>query len=68
MFNLTHNEDSAIDIGGVWTGPDEFELHFRFNRDDEEDIVIFLTLTHDELKAFAGYLDTKVAMNKLRNM
>lgn len=68
MFNLTHNEDSAIDIGGVWTGPDQFELHFRFNEDDQEDLEIFLVLTHDELQAFVRYLDSKLVANKLRNM
>jgi hypothetical protein len=68
MFNLTHNEDSAIDIGGVWTGPDQFELHFKFNRDDEDDLEIFLILTHDELQAFVRYLDSKLVANKLRNM
>jgi len=68
MLNLTHNEDSAIDIGGVWTGPDEFELHFRFNRDDENDIEIFLMLNHDELQTLIRYLDSKLVANKLRNM
>jgi len=68
MLNLTHNEDSAIDIGGIWTGPDEFELHFRFNRDDEEDIEIFLMLSHDELQTLVRYLDSKLVANKLRTM
>lgn len=68
MYNLTHDESSAIDIGGVWTGPDEFELHFRFNADDQEDLEICLILTHDELKAFIRYLDSKLVINKLRNM
>jgi len=67
MFNLTHNEDSAVDIGGVWVGPDEFELHFRLNQDDN-DLEIFLVLTHDELKSLVGYLDSKLIVNKLRNM
>lgn len=68
MFNLTHNEDSAVDIGGVWTGPDEFELTFRFNQDDQEDIELFLILSHCELQAFVRYLDGKLIVNKLRNM
>lgn len=68
MFNLTHDESSAIDIGGIWTGPDEFELTFRFNADDQEDLVINLILNHDELKKFVSYLDSKLAFNKLRNM
>lgn len=67
MFNLTHNEDSAVDIGGVWVGPDEFELHFKLNQDDN-DLEIFLVLTHDELKSLVGYLDQKLIVNKLRNM
>jgi hypothetical protein len=68
MLNLTHNEDSAIDIGGVWIGPDQFELHFKFNRDDKEDIEIFLMLTHDELQTLVRYLDSKLVVNKLRTM
>jgi hypothetical protein len=68
MFNLTHDESSAIDISGVWTGPDEFELHFRFNEDDQEDVDIYLLLSHNELQAFVRYLDTKLVANKLRNM
>ena len=68
MFNLTHNEDSAIDIGGVWVGPDQFELHFKFNQDDQDDIEIFLILSHAELQAFVRYLDSKLVANKLRNM
>jgi sialic acid synthase SpsE len=67
MFNLTHNEDSAVDIGGVWVGPDEFELHFKLNQDDN-DLEIFLVLTHDELKSLVGYLDQKLVVNRLRNM
>jgi len=68
MFNLTHNEDSAIDIGGVWTGPDEFELHFRFNTDNQDDIEVFLILSYDELQTFVRYLDNKLVVNKLRSM
>ena len=65
MFNLTHDESSAIDIGGVWTGPDEFELHFRFNKDDEDDIKIFLILTTEEVEMFAGYLQSRLAIKRL---
>ena len=68
MFNLTHDESSAIDVGGVWTGPDEFELHLRMNRDDEEDLVVVLVLTHSELQGFVRYLDQKLTTNFLRNM
>jgi len=68
MFNLTHDESSAIDISGVWTGPDEFELHLRFNEDDQEDLDIYLLLSHNELQTFVRYLDTKLVANKLRNM
>jgi sialic acid synthase SpsE len=67
MFNLTHNEDSAVDIGGVWVGPDEFELHFRFNNNND-DLEVFLALNHDELQTFVRYLDSKLVANKLRNM
>jgi len=68
MFNLTHDESSAVDIGGVWTGPDEFELHFRFNQDDQEDFNLHIILNRDELRAFVRYLDSKLTMNQLRNM
>ena len=68
MFNLTHDESSAVDIGGVWTGPDEFELHFRFNEDNAEDIEMFIILSHSELQGFVRYLDSKLTANTLRNM
>lgn len=60
MFNLTHNEDSAIDIGGVWTGPDEFELNFRFNADDHPDINMHLILAANELETLRNYLSLKL--------
>tara|TARA_R110000868_G_scaffold898_1_gene6879 strand:+ start:302 stop:508 length:207 start_codon:yes stop_codon:yes gene_type:complete len=68
VFNLTHDESSAIDVGGVWTGADEFELHFKFNADDEEDFNIVLILTHSELQGLVRYLDSKLTANRLRNM
>lgn len=68
MFNLTHNEDSCIDVSGVWTGPDEFELHFRFNSDNDDDIEMYIVLSHSELQGFVRYLDSKLVANKLRNM
>jgi hypothetical protein len=68
MFNLTHNETSAVDIGGVWTGPDEFELTFRINTDDEEDLNIHLILSTEEIEQFVEYLQSKLAANKLRQM
>ena len=68
MFNLTHDESSAIDVGGIWTGPDEFELHFRFNADDQEDLEIFLVLSQGELQGLVRYLDQLLTNNKLRNM
>ena len=68
MFNLTHDESSAIDVGGVWTGPDEFELHFRLNADNEEDLEIGLVLNREELQSLVKFLDGKLAMNFMRNM
>jgi|TARA_R110000868_G_scaffold106496_1_gene292016 hypothetical protein len=56
MINLTHDESSAVDIGGVWVGPDEFELFFRLNADDEPDLEIHLILTTDELETLIVYL------------
>jgi hypothetical protein len=66
MFNLTHNEDSAIDIGGVWTGPDEFELTFRFNQDDEPDLEIHFILNREEVEILTSYLADKLAYNKVQ--
>ena len=68
MFNLTHDDSSAVDVGGVWVGPDQFELHFKFNADDREDLEIGLVLTYDELLSLVRYLDSKLAFNKIRNM
>ena len=68
MFNLTHDETSAIDVGGVWTGPDQFELCFRLNQDLREDLEIHIVLTRDELKSLVEYLDLKLAVNTMRNM
>jgi len=68
VFNLTHDESSAVDIGGVWTGPDEFELHFRLNSDSQEDIEIHLVLSRDELRSLIKYLDNKLALNFMRTM
>jgi len=67
MFNLTHDESSAIDIGGIWTGPDQFELHFRYNQDDQEDVIIHLSMSYDDLLGFVGYLDMKLAEVKTRS-
>ena len=68
MFNLTHDETSCVDIGGIWTGPDEFELHFRFNSDNEEDFNVHLILNAEEIEQFVSYLQNKLAANKLRQM
>ena len=68
MFNLTHDENSCVDVGGVWSGPDEFELHFRFNEDFKEDVEIFILLSQSELQGLVRYLDQKLTANKLRNM
>ena len=64
MFNLTHNEDSSVDLGGVWTGPDEFELSFRFNHDDQEDLNICLILTREEVDILQDWLQRHLAINK----
>jgi hypothetical protein len=66
MFNLTHNEDSAIDIGGVWTGPDEFELTLRFNADDADDLVVNFILSREEVEIFANYLQMHLSYNKVQ--
>tara|TARA_R110000868_G_scaffold173667_3_gene409969 strand:- start:464 stop:658 length:195 start_codon:yes stop_codon:yes gene_type:complete len=60
MINLTHNEDSAVDIGGVWVGPDEFELFFRINEDFMPDLEIHLILTAEELEILIVYLAEKL--------
>jgi len=66
MFNLTHDESSAIDVGGIWTGPDEFELTFRFNQDDEPDLEIHFILNREEVEIFANYLQMQLSYNKVQ--
>lgn len=56
MFNLTCDESSGVDVGGLWTGPDQFELHFRLNDDDAEDVNIHILLTGNELEQLTSYL------------
>jgi hypothetical protein len=66
MFNLTHDESSAIDVGGIWTGPDEFELTFRFNQDDEPDLEIHFILNREEVEILTAYLADKLAYSKVQ--
>ena len=66
MFNLTHDESSALDVGGIWTGPDEFELTFRFNHDDRPDFHVFMKLNQDEVRQLAEYLEFKLAQVKVQ--
>jgi len=66
MFNLTHDESSALDVGGIWTGPDEFELTFRFNHDDHPDFHVFMKLNQDEVRQLAEYLQFKLAQVKVQ--
>lgn len=66
MFNLTHDESSAIDVGGVWTGPDEFELTLRFNADDQDDLVVNFILSREEVEIFANYLQKHLSYNKVQ--
>jgi len=66
MFNLTHDETSAVDIGGVWTGPDEFELTLRFNSDDNDDLIINFILSREEVEIFANYLQKHLSYNKVQ--
>jgi hypothetical protein len=66
MFNLTHDDSSAVDIGGVWTGPDEFELTLRFNHDDMDDLNVCLILSKDEVEMFANYLQQHLNRTKVQ--
>jgi hypothetical protein len=66
MFNLTHDESSAIDIGGVWTGPDEFELTLRFNADDQDDLIVNFILARDEVETLVNYLQKHLSYNKVQ--
>lgn len=66
MFNLTHDESSAVDIGGIWTGPDEFELTLRFNADDEDDLIVNFILSKEEVEIFANYLQSQLSYNKVQ--
>jgi hypothetical protein len=68
MFNLTHDESSSVDIGGVWTGPDEFEFYFKFNHENQEDLEIHMILNRDELISLVKFIDSKLAVNKMRHM
>lgn len=58
MINLTHDEESCVDLHGEWDN-DVFVLRFRINRDDEEDIEIGIVLNEDELETLIDYLHTK---------
>lgn len=64
MFNLTCNEDSAIDVGGIWTGPEHLELTFRFSRDDQPDFIVDMTLNSDEVTELVEYLQFKLTQVK----
>lgn len=66
MFNLTHDETSAVDIGGIWTGPDEFELTMRFNHDDEDDLNVCLILSRAEVEEFANYLQQHINRTRVQ--
>jgi len=66
MFNLTHDETSAVDIGGVWVGPDEFELTMRFNHDDEDDLNVCLILSRAEVEEFANYLQLHLSRTRVQ--
>jgi hypothetical protein len=66
MYNLTHDESSSVDIGGVWTGPDEFELTFKFNADDEDDLNIVLVLNTEEVQSFVEYLQANLTYVKVQ--
>lgn len=66
MFNLTHDETSAVDVGGVWTDPDQFELSFRFNHDDQEDLNIQLILTREEVDILRLWLQRQLSQHKVQ--
>jgi hypothetical protein len=66
MFNLTHDESSAIDIGGVWVGPDEFEFTLRFNADDQDDLIVNFILSREEVEIFVNYLQKHLSYNKVQ--
>lgn len=65
MINLTHDESSAIDVGGIWTGFDEFELTFRFNHDNKPDFIVDITLNKEELTQLTEYLKYKLKQVKV---
>lgn len=60
MINLTHDESSAVDINGEWVEADKFQLVMRFNKDDEEDLIVNLLLTTEEVEIFADYIQQKL--------
>jgi len=61
MYNLTHDDSSSVDIGGIWVGPNEFELTFKFNQDDTDDLVVVLVLNTEEVQSFVSYLQDNLA-------
>jgi len=66
MFNLTCDEESGVDVGGIWTGPDQFELTFRLNHDDREDLNIHLILTREEVDILQDWLQRQLKNNKVQ--
>ena len=58
MINLTHDEESGVDLHGEWED-DKFILQFRINHDDHDDIHISLVLDEYELETLIDYLHTK---------
>jgi hypothetical protein len=66
MFNLTHDESSAVDVDGSWTNPDQFELSFRFNHDNQEDLNIQLILTREEVDTLRDWLQRQLAQHRMQ--
>ena len=56
-MNLTHNEDSSVDLYVKWDINNCCNIVLRHNCDDQEDVIISCLLTREELEHFANYLD-----------
>ena len=66
MYNLTHDDSSSVDIGGIWVGPNEFELTFKFNQDDTDDLVVVLVLNTEEVQSFVSDLQANLTYVKVQ--
>lgn len=56
MFNLTHDEDSSLDLQAVWH-EDQCSLRLIVNRDHQPDQVLQFDLCAQDLQRLISFLD-----------